>query len=54
MASENSPPPRKRSDFHTAMQAHGFSKGSGKHKRHPSTDVYKAPTVDQVRYQNKM
>lgn len=43
-------PKKKRSDFHAAMQAHGFSKGDGKNKRHPATQHYKAPTVDQARY----
>jgi hypothetical protein len=46
-------PARKRSDFHTAMQSHGFSKGDGVHKRHPSTDHYKAPSVSQARYRSK-
>lgn len=45
-------PARKRSDFHTAMQAHGFSRGDGKHKRHPSTDGYKGQSVSQARYRS--
>jgi hypothetical protein len=45
-------PARKRSDFHTAMQSHGFSKGDGKHSRHPATDHYKAPSVSQARYRS--
>lgn len=39
-----------KSDFHQAMQSHGFSKGDGTHKRHPATSHYKAPTVDKARY----
>ena len=43
---------KKPNDFHKAMQAHGFKKGDGKHKRHPATDGYKAPPVDQAAYRS--
>lgn len=39
-----------KSDFHKAMQSHGVAKGSGEHKRHPSTSHYKAPDVAHARY----
>lgn len=42
--------PKRKSDFHQAMQSHGFSRGNGEHKRHPATDHYKAPSVSQARY----
>lgn len=46
--------PKKRSDFHKAMQGHGFTKGNGENKRHPSTQHYKAPSVAQARYRSKV
>lgn len=42
--------PKKRSDFHSAMQAHGVVKGDGKNKRHPATQHYKGASVAQARY----
>lgn len=41
---------RGKSDFHTAMAHHGVVRGSGDHKRHPSTQHYKGPSVAQARY----
>ena len=46
--------PKKRSDFHTAMQAHGFSRGSGENRRHPATQHYQAPSVAQANYRSKV
>jgi hypothetical protein len=42
--------PKKKSGFHTAMQAHGFTRGDGKNSRHPATQHYKAPSVSQATY----
>lgn len=46
--------PARKSDFHQAMKAHGFSKGDGKHKRHPATNHYKAPSVAQAKYRSNV
>jgi hypothetical protein len=42
--------PKKKSDFHTAMQHHGVTKGGGDHKRHPASGHYKGDTVDRASY----
>lgn len=44
---------KERSSFHSAMQASGMSKGDGKHKRHPATSHYRAPSVSQAQYRSK-
>jgi hypothetical protein len=41
---------KKKSDFHTAMQHHGVTKGDGDHKRHPASGHYKGDTVDRASY----
>jgi hypothetical protein len=47
-------PARAKSDFHKAMQGHGFVRGDGQHKRHPATDVYKGPSVAKAKYRSKV
>jgi hypothetical protein len=41
---------KKKSDFHTAMQHHGVTRGDGDHKRHPASGHYKGATVDRAKY----
>jgi hypothetical protein len=43
---------KKKSDFHTAMQHHGVTKGSGDHTRHPATSHYKGAAVDSAKYRS--
>lgn len=44
---------KEKSSFSAAMQASGVAKGDGKHKRHPATSHYRAPSVSQAQYRSK-
>lgn len=50
VAADTAKAKKEKSSFSAAMQAGGVTKGDGKHKRHPSTSHYRAPSVAQARY----